>query len=412
MPEDKFKSLGIYSVVLKNEKKILYFDIYHKKIDTNFDTSCISDENEIIKINVIDEYFLYNVTEHIEDKLKIIEENKQKEKIFAKLSHEFKTPLNSIIGMINETLDLKVNKQLLSKLQVIKNLSNYVIFLIADIIQYSNIQQIEDLRLHNIELNIEDILSFCYQILVSLLSCNKNKRNNITTNLLINEDIKEYKVIADESRVKQLLLNLISNSVKFTNSGKIEIKCKKIFDENNNDFIKVEVKDTGIGIKEEDKKRLFKDFEMLNTEESIKNNAGGTGLGLSICRSLISKMHMRMEFKSEYLKGSKFSILFPCVKINSSNKENIRSVSEDKIIESSPSIKFKKKISEKILPVIAVDEVESPQERIISSDDEIKMFRKNTRSRSLFNLKNDNEQQGNFINLVILSYKFLFKLKM
>ncbi len=307
-----FKRLGIYAIQIKNSKKILYFDIYHKKIYVLYGTkrkSCIqmlkNNKNKfssIMELEVendnqkIDDYFLYDITEHIEDKLKIIEDSIQKEKLFAKLSHEFKTPLNSIIGLIDSILEINHNNKCIEKLNIVKNLSNYIVFLISDIIQYTNLKMIEDLNVHMIEIDIENILIFCFQILNSLLFCNKEKFENIDTKLIISKEIKNYSIEADEFRLKQVLLNLISNSVKFTIKGKIYIKCKlkKIIDEHI--VFKITIEDTGIGIKEEDKKRMFKDYEMLNIQENLKYNKTGSGLGLSICKCLTSKMKMFYNF--------------------------------------------------------------------------------------------------------------------
>lgn len=435
----KFISLGIYAIQLKNINKILYFDIYHRKIHFNYldNTTCSKFPNiQNLKIfdsssldyqvdydNIIDDYFFYNVTEHIEDKLKILDEINQKEKLFAKLSHEFKTPLNSIVGMITNILELNVNNEFSSKLNTIKNLSNYVIFLISDIIQYSNISKIEDLKLHMTEIKIEEILSFCYQILNSLIYCNKNKKDNINTKLIINDYVKKYLIIGDEFRIKQILLNFISNSVKFTNNGKIYIKCKKVF-HNNKKQLKISVKDTGIGIKEEDKKRLFKDYEMLDIDKNLKNNITGSGLGLSICKSLLKKMEMDMLVKSDYLKGSKFSLLIPYKKRNKIKiKEDFSRKSDNQIEE---NIRFKKKNYDDFIfkdPVI--DIVEPPNIDLNRSDKNKKfdIINKNNkfenldlitnkkdnssfnRSKSLFNMKFD---KGISIEKLLVFQLFFF----
>lgn len=295
----------------------------------------------------IDDYFLYNVTDYVRDKFKIIEESSEKEKLFAKLSHEFKTPLNSIVGLINSLLE-ESPKEFKEKLSMINNLSNYVIFLISDIIQYVNLKNLNELKLQTTEINIREILGFCYQILNSLLSCNKNKRENISTNLLIDHEIDRFIIKGDEFRVKQVLLNLISNAVKFTNNGKIIIKCKKIY--NNKDthlknypLIKISVKDTGIGIKDSDRKFLFLDYKMLNIEENLKNNALGSGLGLSICKSLLNQMKMQIEVKSKYLQGSKFSIIIPSKEIINNFPLEIRKNIVNKLNEEyfHPKINYK-----------------------------------------------------------------------
>lgn len=302
-----FQSIGIYFLKNTFSKKRIYYNIFHRKI-------------YLQEGNKIDNFFFQDITDLIHYQIEKIEENFKKQKIFAKISHEFKTPLNSIVGMtkIIKESDLKLSKLVNQNLAIISNLSNYMMFLISDIIQFVNIQELNDLKVYICDLNIKEILEFCYQILNTLLSCNKLKGENVESVIYIHEEIEQFQAESDENRIKQIILNFISNAVKYTREGRIKLKCEVVKNENQY-FIKISVNDSGLGIREEDKAKLFKDFGVIENEWKIKNNFG-TGLGLSICKSIAERLNLKLNFKSEYMKGSKFYILIPCRKKEKCNK--------------------------------------------------------------------------------------------
>jgi len=299
--ENLFQSLGIYYIENASRTRKNYYNILHRKM--------IIQEN-----NKIDNFFFQDVTDLVNFHLRQFEETVKKQRIFAKISHEFKTPLNSIMAVINIIRDSEkfLSENLNKNLEMISNLSNYIIYLISDIIQYVSIQDINDLKVNISTLNVKEIINFCFQTLNSLLACNKVKSEKITSYLTYDEAIENFKAESDENRIKQIILNFVSNSVKFTREGSIKLKCKTIKIDNKF-FIKMSVKDTGIGIKEADKNKLFKDFGLIENQAKTINNVFGTGLGLSICKSIVEKLELKLEFKSHFMKGSKFSILIPCI---------------------------------------------------------------------------------------------------
>lgn len=153
-------------------------------------------------------------------------------------------------------------------------------------------------------------MDFCFQILNSLLFCNINKKEKIKATLLFDESLDFVKINSDELRIKQIVLNLISNAVKFTNEGEIKLKCKKK-SLNGILYVRISITDSGKGIKEEDKVKLFNDFVMLEPSKN-EDNKFGSGLGLSICKNIAEKLNLILDFKSDYGKGSKFLIYIPC----------------------------------------------------------------------------------------------------
>lgn len=335
-----FIHLGIYYLKILEIKQ--YFDVFYRRI-------CIDGI-------IVYDFLFYDISELITSKQIIFEENTIKQKILAKIAHEFKTPMNSIIGLINnlrenltnnlvdiytnpynlnldnsqsgsrdaikirrkETSDLhnlsfessKKLKNLKSKnlkiLEIIQNLSKYIIFLVSDIIHYSSLKDINQLNLTYDKVNMKEIANFSMAILNCLLKCNKSKYDHIKTELKFEEEIKNIILRIDEIRLKQIILNIISNAVKFTKCGTIKVKFKI---EDNFQNIRITISDTGIGIKESDKEKLFNDFVMLRDGKSL--NSQGSGLGLSICKSLAKKMDIKLNFESKYGKGTKFFIYIP-----------------------------------------------------------------------------------------------------
>jgi anti-sigma regulatory factor (Ser/Thr protein kinase) len=223
-----------------------------------------------------------------------------------------------MISKINKENE-KLPEETKRSLNIISNLSNYIVFLISDIIHYINNKDVKSLRVNFSTIDFKELSEFCFQILESLLFCNITKKEKIKTRLIFDEKINLVETESDETRIKQILLNLISNSVKFTNEGEIILKCKlkKI---KGKLFIKICVSDTGIGIKSEDIDKLFNEFVQLDSinTENIKL---GSGLGLSICKNIAKRLGIKLDIRSEYKKGTKIFMLIPV--ISSDNNINL-----------------------------------------------------------------------------------------
>jgi len=342
-----FIKLGIFT--FKNEENNMYFQVFIRRVKYDFIL-----KNEI-KNETYDLLF-QDISDLIQSKKKIHDENLIKQKILAKIAHEFKTPINSIIGLINNvkediinfTFDKKINDEqkldhyqqyddlpenyrnknlniikyfdcnnfskkrrddivkIEKSLSIIENLSKYVIILISDIIHFSMIQDFSQVNSKICNFSLSELAFFVYEILNCLLECNTSKRLYVKAELVFDDKLKNVYIKSDETRIKQILLNIISNSIKFTKQGKIILSF--IMKENSKEVI-ILVEDTGIGIKDEDKDKLFRDFVMLETGSNY--NKQGSGLGLSICKSLGSKLNIKLNFESVYGEGSKFYVYLP-----------------------------------------------------------------------------------------------------
>jgi CheY-like chemotaxis protein len=240
-------------------------------------------------------------------------EGRYKQKILAKIAHEFKTPLITITTLIENLINPKDNcnseEIKRRKLSHVTNLSNYTLYLIQDIIQYVSGEITMKISLNNIY--IKDTLDFCFNVLDTLIDCNESKSRNIKVSHEYMDEIKHVSILSDELKLKQILLNLISNSVKFTTSG--FIKLTSHLDDVSHDLV-ISVEDSGIGIKEEDFNLIFQDSIKLNLDKDY--NSKGSKLGLAISKQIAVSLNYQINFDSKLGKGTRFSLRIPYQNIN------------------------------------------------------------------------------------------------
>lgn len=232
-------------------------------------------------------------------KAKIMAEEgtKAKSQFLANMSHEIRTPLNGIIGMAQILAGTRLTKKQREYLDIITTSGDNLLMLINDILDFSKIEAgkinfiNERFKFKTPFLEVKNLLSVRAEEKGILMYCN------------INKDVPEY-VIGDEYRLKQILLNLTNNAIKFTEKGSININVEYLGKENNKHKIKVSVEDTGIGISKEDIKNLFKSFSQLDA--SSTKQYGGTGLGLAISKRLVQMMEGEIGVTSKKGVGSTF----------------------------------------------------------------------------------------------------------
>ncbi|MFT7109985.1 MAG: signal transduction histidine kinase/CheY-like chemotaxis protein [Psychrobacter glaciei] len=241
-----------------------------------------------------------NKQKHIEqiNQLKVIAESSTQSKsmFLSTMSHELRTPLNSVIG----------NAQLLSRADLpdkyrvqardIATAGNLLLILINDILDFSNI---EESQLNLIEKS--------YDINRQIIELTRMMESRLKPSVKINLTLphKTSYIYADENRLSQVIMNLLSNSIKFTEQGEIKVSLEV---ENNKD-IKISIADTGIGIKPDDIKKLFTRFTQV-TDDSAKNMEGA-GLGLAISLGIIKQMNGDIKVNSTIGKGSCFTVILP-----------------------------------------------------------------------------------------------------
>ncbi|MCR4695171.1 MAG: response regulator [Pseudobutyrivibrio sp.] len=222
---------------------------------------------------------------------------KAKTNFLANMSHEIRTPINSIMGMdemiLRETTEKKVEEYALD----IKTASQSLLSLINDIL---DISKIESGKLGIIEGEYE-FMSLMHDILTNIGLRAKDKGLKLVCS--IDKNIPSV-LVGDDIRIKQILINILTNAIKYTPEGSITLTVDVKSTSGNSVELGFSVKDTGIGIKEEDKKKLFESFERLEMDRN--RNIEGAGLGMAITQSLLNMMGTSLKVDSEYGKGSDF----------------------------------------------------------------------------------------------------------
>ena len=230
--------------------------------------------------------------------------DKLKSQFLANMSHELRTPLNSIIGfsrVIMKGIDGPITDIQEQDLSAIYNAGHHLLKMINDILDISKIDA------GKMELTFEDV--YLPDIIESVMSTARGLIKDKPVRLItaIADDLPT--ITADSTRVRQILLNLISNSAKFTDEGSITVTARKQTGANGQPEIYISVTDTGIGITPEDSKKLFQPF--VQVDGSPTRKTGGTGLGLSITRLLVELHGGEINLESDIGKGSTFYFTLP-----------------------------------------------------------------------------------------------------
>lgn len=247
--------------------------------------------------------------------------------LFASMSHEIRTPINAIMGMNEIILRDTKDDNIKSYAQDIKDASRLLLNLVNDILDFSKIEA-GRMEIIPIEYRLEEMLrSICN------LMKGKMEAKYLDFELNIGENVPSV-LYGDEIRISQILINIMTNAIKYTDNGKVSLSVEYTQDGDGNDAIRYCVEDTGIGIKEEDIKKLFGSYERFDLERNRR--VEGTGLGMGIVNGLLSAMNSHLEVSSVYGKGSIFSFtlaqkVIDYTPINTGLKDNSLKNKEEKI---------------------------------------------------------------------------------
>ncbi|MBF0227258.1 MAG: response regulator [Desulfobacterales bacterium] len=225
--------------------------------------------------------------------------NQAKSEFLANMSHEIRTPMNAIIGLTNLILDMEPTAKQRKYLEMIKISGDNLVTIINDILDLSKIEA-NKIKLDNKPVNILQVIDEVQGILFQLA-----QHKDIELICKIQSDLLPV-IKTDSIRLKQILLNLCNNAIKFTNKGSVSIFVSPITDTETDTHItlNIAIKDTGIGIPQDKIKYLFQPFSQIGDHRIKKYN--GTGLGLTISKKLIELMGGKIYVQSEEGKGSKF----------------------------------------------------------------------------------------------------------
>lgn len=231
---------------------------------------------------------------------KLQEADKNKTKFFSNMSHEIRTPINAIIGMNELILRDSQNEVVKGYAENVKAASQYLLSLVNDILDYSKIEA-GKMEIVPVEYDIKAVLNKVCNMIKPKLSV-----KSLAFELKVGKDVPA-RLFGDEIRISQILINLLTNAIKYTEQGKISFLVEREADVKEQAAIKFTVKDTGIGIKQEDMDLLFEEYGRLDLQKN--RNKEGTGLGISIVQGLLTQMKSRLMVESVYGKGSTFSFV-------------------------------------------------------------------------------------------------------
>lgn len=249
--------------------------------------------------------------------------NQAKTEFLSNMSHEIRTPLNAIVGFSESLKDDNVPEETKSKINDIITASNNLLEIVNGILDISKIEA-NKLELINREYDIKSTLDE----LESLTRARIGEKG-LELNVKIDPTLPRV-LYGDNVRIKQVILNILTNAVKYTKEGHIDFVVSSIVKDNTCRLI-VSVEDTGIGIKQENLSKLFSKFERLDVEKQM--TIEGTGLGLAITKKLVDLMGGTIVAQSVYGKGSKFTISIDQKIISIEPKEKPKPVTESKILD-------------------------------------------------------------------------------
>ncbi|WP_026527534.1 ATP-binding protein [Butyrivibrio sp. VCD2006] len=269
------------------------------KIKTNDEIRVV---HESIKETVLAiENYINHINEEyeLEKELEVAKQSSEAKSAFlSNMSHEIRTPINAVLGLNEMILRESHEDQILEYASSVKSAGNSLLGIINDILDFSKIEagKMEILP-------VEYHLSSTINDLVNVIAV-KAKDKGIELKMNIDSTLPT-KLIGDEIRIKQCATNVLSNAVKYTEEGSITLNVTYRKADEDSIYLRFQVIDTGIGIKEEDLEKLYSPFERI--EEARNRSIEGTGLGMSIVKKLLSLMDSRLEVKSVYGEGSDFS---------------------------------------------------------------------------------------------------------
>lgn len=231
--------------------------------------------------------------------------NHAKSNFLANMSHEIRTPMNAIIGMDEMILRESDNPGVTKYASDIKTAGRTLLSIINDILDLSRIES-GKMEIIPVDFDVREIIGEIYSF-----TKDKASDKGLEYHLDISSEIPR-RINGDEIRISQIMLNLINNAVKYTQKGYVKLSVS--FDMPSS-MLKIIVEDSGIGIKDEDKERLFDSFTRL--QETSNRKIEGTGLGLNIAKQLLNLMHGQVTLESEFGVGSKFVVEIPCPVVDS-----------------------------------------------------------------------------------------------
>ena len=284
-----------------------------------------------------------DVTEEVNAISKFEIASRAKSRFLAQMSHEIRTPINAVLGMNEMILRESGDEEILEYAGNIDSAGNTLLSLINSILDFS---KIEDGKMEIVPVKY-DTASFINDLYQSIIQRADAKGLAFVMNV---DQTLPCTLFGDDVRFSQVIMNLLTNAVKYTEKGSVTLSLKALGKMDGKVTIAVSVKDTGIGIREEDRERMFESFERL---DQVRNhNVEGTGLGISIVTSLLELMGSRLRVDSVYGEGSVFSFAI-----------------EQEVVDGEPIGDYEKRLQESKTHKDKGDTIYAPSARILVVDD-------------------------------------------
>ncbi len=310
LKDGQIKDVYIYTCIIKKRKKrfihnIIYDNTEKKRaeIAMNVQEQKLRDQNKVLLNN---NEKIKKINKELDKARKEAEEsNKLKTAFLANMSHEIRTPMNAIVGFADILLlELdEVPEDINSYISHIKDNSEHLLSIIDDILDLSKMEA-GKINLTPALFDLNSLFDKLKESVEALLLINTNKKIDFIVEKGVADD--SFMIFADSFRIEQILFNLITNAVKYTDSGYINMSYKLI---NSTDIVFI-VADTGSGIDAKHKNAIFDRFTRVDDEDIYKTREG-IGLGLSITKNLVAAMKGTIDVESEVGKGTKFIITIP-----------------------------------------------------------------------------------------------------
>ncbi len=228
-----------------------------------------------------------------------LDASKAKSQFLANMSHEIRTPLNGILGFIQLLEKSQMGATEKEYVHIIQNSGETLLEIINDILDFSKAES-GNLKVYNAPLNLQYLLDDVIKILTP-----SAHEKDIIISYIIYEDVTPH-IISDAQKIRHILTNIISNAIKFTKEGAVEIRISLDDEDSSSEKLLISIRDSGIGIEEKDQELIFKPFQQADASKA--RSVGGTGLGLPISKHFAEMLNGTINIESEYGKGSTFNI--------------------------------------------------------------------------------------------------------